>query len=198
MHLFRKHRKREGVGAYPPQQQGRRFHSTQRRLYNQQHTGCRRSFEIRRQPAQTDHHRRLHQRDRHSGGKPGQGTGIGDTVHCPRGLRTLRKRLSDAEEGTDIRVHAPVCPPAPAHQHLRGGDAHTAQHGNGHPHLLPRARLLLLPHSADYRKRLRRGGTDVPGDDKEPLRPEEGRGREDRLQRRLLRKADVAHRERPA
>ena len=159
------------MGAYPPQQQSRRFHSTQRWLYNQQHTDCCRSVEIRRHSAQTDYHRCLHQRNRHTGGKPRQRTDIGNTVRKPRTLRTLRKRLSHAEEGTDIRVHAPVCPSASAHQHIRCSDAHPSQHGNGHPHLLPRARFLLLPHSADYSKRLRRRRTDVPGDNEEPLRP---------------------------
>ena len=99
----------------------------------------------------------------------------------PRGVRTLRQRLPDAEEGPVVRVHAPVRPPASAHQHIRCSDAHTPQHGYGYPHLLPRARLLLLQHSAHHRKRLRGCGSDVPGYDQEPLQPEEDRGRQDRL-----------------
>ncbi len=65
------------------------------------------------------------------------------------------------------------------YQYLWCRNAYPPQHGDGYPHLLPRAWIFLFQYSAHHSQRLRGCRSDVPGYYQEPLQPEEDRGWQD-------------------
>lgn len=73
------------------------------------------------------------------------------------------------KKGLSMEFLRTVGSPASAHQHLRRRIPHPPPYGDGYPHLLPSARLLLLPYAAHHGQRLRGCRPDVPGNDQEPV-----------------------------
>ena len=164
------------MGAHQAREQECGVHRPERRIVRCEHTGGRRSFEIRRRRAQTHHYGCLHPRRRTARGvarvrAAGRGAGRED-----RGVRHGRPRnLSPPEEGALAGVPARNRLPASENQYLRCRVAHPPRHGVCHPRVFQQTGLLLFPYAAHHGFGLRGRGRHVPGDDPRPERRSEDR-----------------------